>query len=102
MADSRQGARYIPTPIDTSQVCLPPDLQSLAERLAANAHDVWAARRLADGWTWGAQRDDCEKRHPDLVSYADLPESEKEYDRGSVLSTLKAMIALGYRAEATE
>ena len=31
--------------------------------------------------------------------YAQLPESEKEYDRAIALETLKAIIALGYRIE---
>ena len=35
-------------------------------------------------------------RDPCLVPYADLPESEKEYDRNTAMQTLKAIIALGY------
>jgi len=31
------------------------------------------------------------------VDYSELPESEKEYDRVLVTSTLRAIIALGYR-----
>jgi ryanodine receptor 2 len=88
---------YTPRPIDTSKVALTPDIQALTERLAEHAHDIWAAQRLAQGWTHGPQRDDAAKRHPCLVPYADLPESEKEYDRAAALQTLKAIIALGYR-----
>jgi hypothetical protein len=33
------------------------------------------------------------------VPYADLPESEKEYDRNSVVETLKAILTLGYKIE---
>ena len=29
--------------------------------------------------------------------YTRLPEEEKEYDRATVVATLKAMLALGYR-----
>lgn len=87
---------YMPGPIDTSRVRLSPDLLELTERLAENAHDIWAARRLAEGWTCGPRRDDQTKQHPDLVPYADLPESEREYDRGTAMETLKAIVALGY------
>ncbi len=90
---------YRPRPIDTSGVQLPADLEPLVERLAENAHDLWAARRIADGWTWGPQRDDAAKKHPCLVPYADLPESEKGYDRDAVLGTIRAVLALGYRIE---
>ena len=44
-------------------------------------------------------RDDAAKKHPDLVPYDDLPESEKHYDRDTAMETLKAIIALGYRIE---
>ena len=88
---------YKPNPIDTTQVALPPDLRELTERLAENAHDIWAARRMAEGWTCGPKRDDDARKHPDLVPYGDLPESEKEYDRSTAMETLKAIVAMGYR-----
>lgn len=87
---------YRPQPIDTSGVQLGADIERLAERLAENAHDVWAAQRLADGWQYGPQRDDAKLQHPCLVAYAKLPEAEKQYDRNAVLETLKAIKALGF------
>ncbi len=89
--------RYNPRPIDSSGVTLPESLLALTERLAESAHDRWAQVRLAEGWTYGPRRDDARKQHPDLVPYAALPETEKEYDRTTVLETLKALMALGYR-----
>lgn len=87
---------YKPQPIDTSKVALSSDLQELLERLARSNHDHWAQLRFNEGWRHGSMRDDGKKEHPDLVDYDDLPESEKDYDRKSVLETLKAIIALGY------
>lgn len=87
---------YQPQPIDTAAVALPETLAALTERLAENAHDIWAQQRLADGWTYGPERDDAAKTHPDLVPYAELPEGEKEYDRLTAMETLKAILALGY------
>lgn len=87
---------YTPSPIDTRHIPLPPELLALTERLAENAHDIWAAQRLRDGWTWGPKRDDHAKQHPCLIPYADLPESEKEYDRQIAIKTLQSIIALGY------
>jgi hypothetical protein len=90
---------YQPTPIDTSAVRLPDGVSELIERLAENTHDIWAQQRQRDGWTYGPQRQDAAKQHPDLVPYNELPESEKEYDRATAIATLKAIMALGYRIE---
>jgi ryanodine receptor 2 len=88
---------YEPSPIDTSAVSLPAELHELTERLAENTHDMWAAQRVREGWSYGPARDDRKKLHPSLVPYDQLPESEKEYDRIASLGTLKAVLSLGYR-----
>jgi hypothetical protein len=90
---------YSPKPIDTSQIQLPSPILDLTESLARNAHEVWARQRLADGWRRGPVRDDSLKRHPCLVPYEDLPDSEKQYDRNAALETLKLIVALGYRID---
>lgn len=72
-------------------------LGDLVEALARNAHDLWAAQRIADQWTWGPQRSDERREHPGLVEFDALPEGEKEYDRLLVRGTLRAILALGYR-----
>lgn len=90
---------YQPKPIDTSKIELTPDLTQLTELLAENAHDIWAERRMAEGWTRGPERNDTARRHPDLVPYRDLPDSEKEYDRKAAMETLKAICALGYEIQ---
>lgn len=89
---------YKPHPIDTSRQRLPADLAALIERLAEHAHDIWAQRRFSEGWTVGP-RDDQAKTNPSLVPYADLPESEKAYDRDMVRQTILAALALGFRIE---
>lgn len=78
---------------------MPSALLQLQELLARNNHENWAALRLAEGWRWGAARDDAAKHHPCLVPYEDLPDSEKEYDRRSAMETLKTILLLGYRIE---
>ncbi len=87
---------YKPDPIDTTSVELPKELQELTEKLAENAHDHWAVLRMEQGWTWGTERDDTLKTHPDIVPYQDLSDSEKEYDRRTAMETLKAILSLGY------
>lgn len=90
---------FNPEPIDTSAIQLGADIHELTEKLARNTHDLWAKKRIADGWRFGPQRDDAGQLHPCLVPYEQLPESEKEYDRALALETLKVMVALGYRVE---
>jgi hypothetical protein len=87
---------WIPAPVDTTGTRLSPRLESLVERLAENAHDRWALRRLSEGWRSGPHRDDGALTHPLLVPYGDLPEGEKEYDRELATETLKVVLSLGY------
>jgi RyR domain len=89
--------KYQPQPIDTSNIQLPGSLDQLMEQLAENTHNVWAVQRMAQGWTYGPSRDDAGKKHPCLVPYHQLPESEKDYDRKTASETLKAILKLGYR-----
>lgn len=87
---------YKPKTIDTSRVSLSSDLRELVEQLAENNHDHWAQGRLDEGWRHGSKRNDITKEHPDLVPYSELSESEKEYDRKTVVEAIKAIMALGY------
>lgn len=87
---------YTPRPIDTSSVRLPEELEMLVEQMSKNVHDVWAENRIAQGWTYGKQRNDEQKQHPCLVPYEELPEAEKEYDRSTCVGTLKLILKLGF------
>ena len=91
---------YKPKPIDTSGVKLPRSLRKLTEELAENNHDLWSKKRMAEGWTYGPERNDRKKTNPDLIPYCDLLESEKNYDRITAIEGLKAIVALGYKIEA--
>ena len=90
---------YIPHPIDTSDIELPGNLDPLLEAMAKNVHEVWAQTRIAQGWKYGPERNDAEKRHPMLIPYEDLPEEEKVYDRNTSVETLKLILKLGFRIE---
>lgn len=87
---------YNPKPVDTSSVELSAELMELAELMAENVHEVWAVTRIAQGWTYGPERNDEEKKHPCLVPYSDLPEEEKVYDRATSIETLKFIVANGF------
>lgn len=87
---------YEPHPINLDAIQLTDDLIDLREAIAENAHEVWAAARKKEGWTYGKERDDANKKHPDLIPYSSLPDSEKEYDRLMALDTIKLVKKLGF------
>ena len=78
---------------------MPESFDELREAIAENAHDMWALERQSEGWTFGSQRDDNKLETPDMVPYAQLPESEKQYDRLMAVDTLKLLTALGDKIE---
>jgi len=59
--------RYTPQPADTSKVIFPSELTEMTELFAKNTHDIWAQQRIANGWKYGAERNDERKEHPCLV-----------------------------------
>lgn len=87
---------YIPNPVDTTEVKLPEELNLLVEKMSKNCHEVWAKTRMNQGWTYGSARNDAMKKHPCLVPYEELPESEKVFDRNTSLETLKLIMKLGF------
>ena len=92
-------SKYKPNPIDTSDVVIPESLQELSEQIAKNVHEVWAAGRIEEGWVYGKERNDEKMETPCLVSYEELPETEKDYDRNTAMETIKLILKLGYKIE---
>uniref|UniRef100_A0A671VFU3 Uncharacterized protein n=1 Tax=Sparus aurata TaxID=8175 RepID=A0A671VFU3_SPAAU len=88
-------AAFTPTPVDTSQIVLPPHLERIREKLAENIHELWVMNKIELGWTYGAVRDDNKRQHPCLVEFSKLPEQERSYNLQMSLETLKTLLALG-------
>ena len=86
-----------PNPVDTKSVDLPKGLEPLVEEMSKNVHEVWAQTRISQGWTYGEERNDTEKKHPCLVPYEELPEEEKEYDRNTSVETIKLILKLEFK-----
>jgi RyR domain len=96
-SNKETAVTYVPSPLSTDGVEVPPELLELRERLAENAHELWAKQRMTDGWRLGPRRDDARKEHPCLVPYSELPEAERDYDRLLAMETIKTILALGFR-----
>lgn len=89
--------KYIPSPIDLSDVELPEDLEALTELIAKNVHEVWAQNKLQQGWTYGDIIDEDLKTHSSLVPYEYLSEQERSYDRDTAMKTIRLILKLGYK-----
>lgn len=92
--DNRAAARRMEDVLAVGHLALLPapaatavpaaELERALEPMAEAEHNGWMAHRAANGWTYGPVRDDAAKKHPSMVPYAELPESEKEKDRNNV------------------
>lgn len=51
------------------------------ETMSRIEHLRWSWEKRLNGWTFNETRDDLNKKHPGLIPYDDLSESEKEKDR---------------------
>lgn len=76
---------------------IPDEIAHLAEECARSVHETWCAGRMAEGWTYGPERNDEKKETPCLVPYDELSESEKEYDRRTALQTIDFLLSSGWK-----
>ena len=53
-------------------------------------HDAWLIHKVREGWTYGPEKSEAEKKHPCLVPYADLPEQQrtKDYLFGAIVNAM--------------
>jgi len=87
---------YKPSPIELQNAQISPELLTLREQLARNAHEHWAKLRMSEGWRRGEERNDARREHPGLVPFEELSEEEKNYDRQTVMGTIEALLEMGY------
>ena len=71
--------------------------------LAKEEHKRWCREQKIQGWKFGEIRNDNEKVHPNLVSWKNLPEEERNKDREGIYAIPRILKELGfciYRFEA--
>ena len=70
-------------------------LEDEIERMAEMEHDRWVAERRADGWRLGPKRDVLNKISPYLVSWEELAEEVREWDREAVRRIPELLASVG-------
>ena len=65
------------------------------ELMAEMEHARWNVERLTKGWRLGKERDVTKKISPYLVSWAELPEDVKEWDRETVRKIPEFLATVG-------
>ena len=93
---------YTPIPINTSQINITNELQTLIQKFSEHYHDSWASKKIDAGWTFAEARDPEAKTHNRLKPYNLLSEYEKEVYRAPIRDAIKAMLALEWNVEYTE
>lgn len=88
---------YVPQPVDTDHIQVSSELNSLVELLAENTHEIWAKKRIEQGWTFGPSRDDEKLEHNGLVPYESLSKEEKQFNRDSAIETVKLILCSGFK-----
>uniref|UniRef100_G1KC19 Ryanodine receptor 2 n=1 Tax=Anolis carolinensis TaxID=28377 RepID=G1KC19_ANOCA len=93
---------YKPAPMDLSCIKLTPSQESMVDKLAENAHNVWARDRIRQGWTYGIQQDVKNRRNPRLVPYTLLDDRTKKSNKDSLREAVRTLIGYGYNLEAPD
>jgi hypothetical protein len=91
LVSSLTDAGYDTVPLRHWGTAVPIDPADV-DQLASEEHGRWRADRVAQGWTFGAQRDDSLKQNPLLVDWDALPEADRESNR-EVIRSIPGLLA---------
>lgn len=79
------GFRIVPLAVNDPIFSFGPDDDGLVEKMAEAEHGRWNIERIGNGWRFGATRDQENKIHPSIISWRNLDEKSKQWDRNVIL-----------------
>ncbi|RDW63053.1 uncharacterized protein DSM5745_10164 [Aspergillus mulundensis] len=68
-------------------------------RMAEQEHARWNCERLRDGWVWGPEKDIMGKISPYIVSWEQLPDDVREWDRQAVARIPRLLAEVGLQIQ---
>ncbi|KAI6654232.1 Ryanodine receptor 3 [Oopsacas minuta] len=88
---------YLPALYNLDALKELPALNDMIDRLAENAHHIWAKSKVSDGYSYGDNdKNKTLKVTLSLVPYEKLSEADKKSNRGMVKGIIEALIARGH------
>ncbi|XP_041131305.1 ryanodine receptor 3-like [Polyodon spathula] len=55
-------ASFVPMPVETGQIVLPPHLEKVRDKLAENIHELWGMNKIELGWNYGKEKGQKRRR----------------------------------------
>jgi hypothetical protein len=74
-----------------------PFSEAEVERLARMEHARWMRHHTDRGWTYGPERNEERKEHPDILDWSALPEEGRDMDRATVRALPDVLADAGFR-----
>lgn len=91
----RVNYHILPPVSGAGETMLTEEIKQLIDVIAENAHDIWAADRMKEGWTCGS--DSNSKQNPFLKPYSELTEEQQRWDRDTVEHAITFLLKRGYQ-----
>jgi len=66
------------------------------DTLAKMEHERWVQQKFLQGWSYGKEKDENKKTHPDLVAWKELTDAEKQKDIDAVEAIPKYLAKKGF------
>ncbi|EDV29875.1 uncharacterized protein TRIADDRAFT_52741 [Trichoplax adhaerens] len=87
---------YIPQPVNTVNVILTDELKHLIHSYACNKHDIWAHKQFTEGWSFGFESDEYDKKDSLLLPYNLLSQKDKYHLNKYMNDCLRTILASGW------
>jgi len=89
------GCDFVPVPPGTKPKLIRFTKKEL-DIMAKLEHEGWVKQKFAQNWSYGEQKDERKKTHPDLVGWNELDAGEKKIDINAVSAIPELLVSKGF------